>query len=218
MSMDPLHFTIAMGPLAAYLLLLGVLNMLRRPVLTTGARDTAVLGIAVSGLVVAGPMELFLPEAAAFRFGPWVWVLMLVFYFLCLTLAVLLLRPRLIVYNITADQLRPVLAGVVAEIDKEFRWAGDSLVLPQLGVQLHVEPMSLLRNVQLVSAGAKQSYAGWRRLELELAEALRPTRSSPNPAGIAFLSLAVLITAASMLWMAGDRAGLAQAVDEMFRR
>jgi hypothetical protein len=216
--MDPLHFAIAMGPLAAYLLLLGILNILPRPVLTTGARDTAVLGIALSGLVVAGPMELFLPEAAAFRFGPWVWVLMLAFYLLCLTLLVLLARPRLVVYNVTVEQLRPALADVVAKLDQEFRWAGDCLVLPQLGVQLHVEPLPLLRNVQLVASGPRQSYTGWRQLEVALADALRRAKGSTNPAGFVLVALALVITTSTMLWMAGDREGVAQAFDEMLRR
>ena len=54
-------------------------NLLRRPVLLTGARDSALLGVAVSGLVAAGPMELFMPEAAAMRFHSYIWVLLAVY-------------------------------------------------------------------------------------------------------------------------------------------
>ncbi|MEQ8784866.1 MAG: hypothetical protein RIC55_01145 [Pirellulaceae bacterium] len=216
--MDPLHFTIATGPLAAYFLLLGGLNLLQRPILTTGARDTAVLGIALSGFVVAGPMELFLPEAAAFRFGAWVWVLMLSFYFLCLVLVVLLLRPRLVVYNIAAEQLRPVLANVVAGLDKDCRWVGEILILPQLDVQLQIESSPLLRNVQLVAAGSRQSYAGWRQLEISLAEALSQSRGQSNPIGFALITLAVIITSGALLWMASDSQGVAQALNQMLRR
>jgi hypothetical protein len=216
--MDPLHFTIATGPLAAYFLLLGGINLLRRPVLTTGARDTAVLGIALSGFIVAGPMELFLPEAAAFRFGPWVWVLMLAFYFLCLVLLVLLLRPRLVVYNIVAEQLRPVLANVVADLDKDCRWVGEVLILPQLNVQLQIESSPFLRNVQLVAVGSRQSYTGWRHLELALADALRQSRGQANPIGFAFITLAVIVTTGAMLWMAADTQGVAQTLNEMLRR
>ena len=112
MDPDPLHVCIALGPLAVYLFLLGLINLSRRPFLTTGARDAAALGVGISGFVVVGPMELFLPGAAANRFGGYVWLLLLAFYALCLTLWVLLLRPRLVIYNATAEQLRPVLAGV----------------------------------------------------------------------------------------------------------
>jgi hypothetical protein len=175
------------------------------------------LGVAISGFVVAGPMELFLPEAAANRFGGYVWVLLLAFYALCLTLWVLLLRPRLVVYNATAEQLRPILAGVVAELDKEARWAGESLVLPQLGVQLHIEPFGGARNAQLMAAGPQQSYAGWRRMELTLANALRKTKTPPNPRGFVFLFTGVLMACFATFGMVHDTESVAQALREMLR-
>ena len=92
---DALHVSIALGPLAVYLLLVGIINLSRRPFLTTGARDVAAIGVAISGFIAAGPMELFLPEAAADRFGPYVWLLLLAFYGLCLTLLVLMMRSAI---------------------------------------------------------------------------------------------------------------------------
>ena len=216
--MDPLHFCIAMGPLAVYLILLGGINLLRRPFLTTGARDAGALGIAVSGFVVAGPMELFLPEAAAIRFGPYVWLILLAFYSLCLTLLVLLLRPRLVVYNLSADQLRPILASVVADLDKDARWAGDSLVLPNLAVQLHVETLVSLRNVQLVSAGARQSYTGWRRLEMGLGKALQDNPQARNPYGFFLLSTGLIIIGITIAWMVSEQDAVAQAWGKLLGR
>jgi 2-keto-4-pentenoate hydratase len=35
---DPLHLIIALGPLAMYLLLMGLFNLTRRPLVTTGTR------------------------------------------------------------------------------------------------------------------------------------------------------------------------------------
>ena len=67
MNVNPLHFCIAIAPLSVYLVMLGVLNLQRRSFVTTGARDAAALGIAISGLIVAGPMELFFPESARQR-------------------------------------------------------------------------------------------------------------------------------------------------------
>jgi len=213
--MDPLHFCVAVGPLSAYLLLIGILNLLRTPFLTNGARDTAALGIAISGFVVAGPMELFMPQVAAMRFGIWVWVLMIAFYALSLTLVVLLMRPRLVVYNMTADQLRPLLATVVAKLDNEHRWAGETLSLPHLAVELHLEPFSPLRNVQLVSAGPRQSYKGWRILEAELGAALHASRTSRNPYGFALLAMGAVLSIAvgTVLVMHGDT--VSQSLAEM---
>jgi hypothetical protein len=124
----------------------------------------------------------------------------------------------LVVYNVTAEQLRPVLADVVSRLDKEFRWAGDCLVLPELGVQLHVEPMPLLRNVQLVASGPRQSYAGWRQLEIALAEGLRGTRSGSNPIGFGLVIVSIAVFALAMAWMARDQEAVAQALNEFLRR
>jgi hypothetical protein len=215
--MDPLHFCIALGPLAVYLFLLGVINLWGRPFLTTGARDSAAVGIAIAGFVAAGPMELFLPAAAATRFGGFVWLMLLAFYGLCLTLLVLLHRPRLVIYNVSAEQLRPALAEAVAELDKEARWAGDCLVLPNLGVQLHVDPLSVLRNAQLVAAGPRQSYVGWRQLELALAKSLRSSERATNPSGFLLVFAGLLIAGAITSWIALDRQGVAQSLAEMLR-
>lgn len=217
-NVDALHLSIALGPLAVYLLLLGFVNLSTRPFVTTGARDIGALGLAIAGLIVAGPMELFLPEAATSRYGGYVWMLLVAFYGLCLTLLVLLLRPRLVIYNVNPDQLRAVLAEVVAELDSDARWAGDSLVLPKLGVQLHVELARGMRNVQLVAAGHRQNYVGWKRLEIALAKVLRQTTASPNPAGFGMLAIGVLLICLLTYFMVSDPATVVQRLDDMLRR
>jgi hypothetical protein len=218
LNVDALHMSIAMGPLAVYLLLLGFINLSTRPFVTTGARDIGALGLAISGLILAGPMELFLPEAATHRFGGYVWLLLVAFYGLCLTLLVLLLRPRLVIYNVNPDQLRAVLAEVVTQLDADARWAGDSLALPKLGVQLHVELFGATRNVQLVAAGKRQSFAGWKRLEIALAKVLHQTAASPNPHGFGMIALGILLICLLTYQMVSDPTTVVQGLDEMLRR
>jgi hypothetical protein len=216
--MDPLHVAIALGPLAAYLLVLGLINLSSRPLLTTGGRDAAALALALAGLIVVGPMELFLVEEAAVLYGGWVWAIMLAAYGLTVLLVILLLRPRVVIYNITLEQLRPLLADVVARLDGDARWAGESLVMPQLGVQLHVEASPLAKNVQLVSSGSQQSLVGWRQVEKGLAAALRRTRTAPNPYGASLISFGLLMAAAITYVLARDPGGVMQALNEMLRR
>jgi hypothetical protein len=216
--MDPLHVAIALGPVATYLLVLGAINLSSRPLVTSGSRDTAALAIAVAGLVVVGPMELFLIEEAAVLYGGWVWAIMLAAYALTVALIVLLLRPRLVVYNITLEQLRPLLADVVARLDGDARWAGESLVMPQLGVQLHLEFEPMVQNVQLVSSGPEQSIQGWKRLEQELAVALRKSRHRGNLFGVVATGLGLLIAAGITFVLARNAGGVLQAVNEMLRR
>lgn len=193
--MDGFRLCVALVPLALYLLILAGVNLARRPFLVSGARDLAALGVAVSGLVVVGPIELLLPEDALHTYKAYVWLLLLSMYALCVALAALVARPRLVIYNFSVDQLRPMLAGLIDELDAEARWAGCSLALPTLRVELHLEPGSALRNVSLVATAAEQSYAGWRRLEAALRGRLRQAESPPNPWGLALAaaSLAMMV-------------------------
>jgi hypothetical protein len=216
---DPLHACIAFGPLAMYLVVLGAINLSARPLVTTGARDLIALGLAIAGLVVAGPMELFLFEAAVVEYGGWVvWAMMLVFYGLVVLCVSLMTRPRLVIYNVTSEQLLPVLEEVLAKADPQVRWVGNNIVSQGLGVQLTVELSPIMKNVQLVSAGPQQSFSGWSRLHRDLAAALRPARGVPNPFGATLLTVGLLLAGVITWLMAGDPAAVQQALNDMLRR
>ena len=215
--MDPLHLCIALSPLSVYLLLLGVINLSRRPLVTNGARDAAALGVGISGLVVVGPIELFVPEATILRLGALVWALLIAFYAMCLILFVLLMRPRLVIYNIRPDQVRPMLAELVNELDRESRWAGECLILPNLGIQLHVEASGGMRNVQLIAAGANQSYEGWYRLEKSLSASLRQVRSARNPLGFSLIFFSLLMIGSVTFWLVQDADAVAHSLRELLR-
>jgi len=216
--MDPFRLCLALGPVAIYLLLLGAINLSRRPFLVSGTRDTAALGLAVSGLILVGPMELFLPLPAALRFGSYVWVLLMALYGLVLVLVLLLSRPRLVIYNIASGELRPILADAVTRLDAEARWAGDSLWLPTLGVQLCLESLTALRNVALVSAGPHQNYLGWRRLELGLRAALDQYEVPRNWRATVLTATGLALLVFLLVTIASDPQAVAQVMFEMIRR
>ncbi len=196
--MDPFACAWA-GPRGDLSVPAGAISLSRRPVLVSGVRDAATLALAVSGLVVIGPMELFFPFAAAAKFGPHVWLLLLALYAMCVILWLLVLRPRLVIYNVSADKLRPILADAVNSLDAEARWAGESLALPGLGVQLYVDGFAALRGASLIAAGGRQSQAGWRRLEAALGAALSREEVARNPRGLVLL-LAGLLCISAIVW------------------
>lgn len=216
MVVDPFRLAIALVPVSAYVLLLGLVNLRRRPFLTTGGSDLAALGVAISGLVFVGPVELFRPEAATAELGNYIWLFLLVLYWMCLLLVVLMSRPRLVIYNIRSDEFHPVLAETATRLDPEARWAGNSLSLPHLGVHLHIDSLDLMRNVTLVSSGSRQSLDGWRRLARELAAALKPVRVKPNPRAVGLLLGALALMALSVTHMLSHPVELAQAMNEVF--
>ncbi|MES1213619.1 MAG: hypothetical protein ABUL64_03450 [Singulisphaera sp.] len=199
--MDGVRICVALAPLALYLLFIAGLNLLRRPVLVTGTRDIAALGFGLAGMLLVGPIELLHPQSAVNQLGSYIWVLSIGLYSLGLALWILFARPRLTVYNISVEQLRPLLATAIEALDPQYRWAGTCLSLPTLNVQLHLESNALMRNVSLVANGDRQSPAGWRQLELALAQQLVPARARPNVWGPS-LSLAALTMVVVIAWYA----------------
>jgi hypothetical protein len=214
---DPLRLCLILAPVAVYLLLIGLINLSRRPSLISGTRDAGALAVAMVGLIVVGPMELFFPEAAAARFGPWIWLMLLAFYTLCVVLVLLLSRPRLVIYNINMDQLRPILAELVPRLDTEARWAGDSLTLPSLGVQLHADSLAVLRNISLVAVGGGQSHAGWRKLERALTDALRHLQVGRNAQGVNFVLTGLTLLGLLAFLIAHDPDAIQQSLFEMLK-
>ncbi|MCA9105287.1 MAG: hypothetical protein KDA83_07670 [Planctomycetales bacterium] len=215
--MDPLHFFIAMGPLAAYSALMGRTNTLGRPFVTSGARDAAALGVALTGVAAAGPLELFLPESANRWFPGGIWILLLLLYSLSLSLVVLLLRPRVVVYNVGLEDFRPRLASVVKQLDNDSRWAGDCVTLPSLHVQLTIEYQPWTRTVQLVSAGGRQDPLGWKQVERSLAKELREVKSPSLPIGYGLLAFGLLLACGSAIWVTLARQSVADSLAEMLR-
>lgn len=212
-----LHLAIALAPLLIYLMVLGAINLSSRPFLTTGARDAFALALGLSGLVIVGPMELFMPEPAAQTFGAMVWVLMTVLYLLSCLLLTLMQRPRLVIYNVSPMELRALLEQAVKAIDPSAWWSDDTYVLPQAFIQLHLDPVALLRNVSLTSVGSRQSWQSWRRLEDELAERLAQHQSGRNPYGLLLISLSVIVAVCVGLGLARNQQAVAQSLWEMLR-
>ncbi len=213
--MDPLHFCIAMVPLAVYLLMLGLLNLRPTPFVTSGARDAAAVGIGISGLVIAGPMELFMPQAAASHYGATVWLIMLVFYGLLVTLTVLLMRTRIVIYNITPEQLRPLLTDVAKKLDSSSRWSGESLLIPSRKIHLHLETVHWCKNIQLVASGNDQSYEGWRLLERKLKQSVADVEVGPNLFSFPLLVVSSVLAAVTLVWMLLDKEAVVSAFKNM---
>lgn len=210
--MDPFDWCVGLGPVAVYLLLLGAVNLARRPLVVSGARDAAVLALAGSGLVVVGPLELFFPVHASISYGPAVWLFLIGLYALAVVLVLLFMRPRIVVYNVPVEELRAVVARLAVDLDHEARWAGDALALPNLGVQLHVEQVAGLRNVSLVACGPDQNPQSWRRLEIALAAQLATVEVPRSRRALALLAAGVALCAALVLTIARDPYAVAQSL------
>lgn len=215
--MRTFELLVAIAPLAMYLVLLGGINLRRRPYVLSGARESLLVGIALFGLAVVGPLQLFFPQQAANQFGRYIWPLLITFYLLVVFLWILLGRPRLIVYNISSAQLRAVLSETAIKLDPDARWAGDSLALPQMNVQLHLDVFDWMRNVTLVSTGGDQSYTNWRRLEGALRASLSEITVPRNPRGYSFMLVGVMLIATLAAKVVKDSEAIAQGLIDFLR-
>lgn len=216
--MDPLRMIIAIVPLAAYLLLIGFLNLRSRPTVMSGVRDSLLLGAAVFGLVLVGPLELLLPESTAFRFGAYAWIMLSSFYFLTLILAIMMGRPSIVIYNADLETVRSAVSQAVRNLDEQARWAGDSVVLPTIGIQLYADRYAMLRNVQLKSVGGQQSLLAWSKLEKELRREIKHVKSERSACGMIFLMFAGVLTSLVVMTYWRDQGEIARTFQEMLRR
>jgi hypothetical protein len=137
------------------------------------------------------------------------------FYLLTVTLAVLTARPRLTAYNVSLDELRPLLCEVALALDAEARWAGSSLSLPRLGVELHLEEFPALHNVSLVAANDRQRFEGWQRLERALRARLAQLLVARDPRGVLLIAAGLLLFSATYARIAFDPVATVQAFEQM---
>jgi hypothetical protein len=213
--LDTFSACLAFGPLGIYLLVVGLINLGRRPVVVTGTRETLALGLAVAGLVIVGPMQLFMPQDAAARFGWAVWVLLVLFYALCLTLAVMLSRSRLIVYNISLDALRPKLFEAAQRLDHDATASGAALSMPQMRVQLQLEHYPPMHNTSLVATPGAQSASGWRQVEIALRRALQDVPATPRTRGLLLLLIGTAILTALWLVISENPQAIARGINRL---
>ena len=183
----------ALIPLAIYLIYLGLVNLSPKPQIFTGTVDSAALSIGVSGLVVAGPMQLLLPHVAMVRFGDNVWYPMVLLYLFSVTWLLLLSRQRLIVYNIQTDVFQRLLETVIDHNSWSAHQSENILRITEIGVDLEILSIKEMKNITLRPVRFEQSGRGWQRLRNELSAALekQPTCHRGLGAALVFFGLMV---------------------------
>ncbi len=196
-SLASIPLWVAVLPLGGYLAILGWLHLRRRPTMLWGGQDLILLATAVSGLVMAGPLALVQPALGA---TPWATGMLLLLFTLAVAVGVLATRPRLVVYNITVEQLRPILAEVTSGLDPSARWAGESVALPARGLQLLVDGHGLARSVSVVAVGGRTSAEAWTEFARRLRQAVGSLRVRRNLWGGALAALGLGIVFLAIGW------------------
>lgn len=193
---DAIPLGAAFLPLGIYLLALGWVHLRGRPFAVAGVWDGILLGASLLGLVVVGPIALVRPVAGT---SAWSWPILLLVFILVVTLCVLVSRPRLVVYNISVEQLRPLVVEVAAALDPQARWAGETVALPTRGLQVHLDGDGVLRSVSLIGIGRRSAYEAWSEFSRRIRQAARGLRVKPSPWGGVFAGVGGLFVLVS-LW------------------
>lgn len=180
-------------PLGLYLVGLGIVHLRRRPQVIAGPWDIGLLVASVAGLVAVGPLAILQPVGGS----PWTVLVAATVVVPLAMIAVVAARPRLVVYNVTLDQLRPVVAEVVNGLDPAARWAGETAALPSRGVQVHLDGRGAMRTVSVVAVGARTSAEGWSEFSRRLRQSLRSSRVRSSPWGVAFVGCGAVVLAAA---------------------
>jgi hypothetical protein len=167
----------ALLPVAAYLVAVGCLHLRRRPVALSGHFDVALLTLGIAGMVIAGPLALLQPGAGT---SAWTTAVLLLGFAVVVAGAVLAARPRMVIYNVGLDQMRPVVASVAAGLDPTARWAGETAALPARGLQVHLDERGPARTVSVIAAG-RTSAEAWAEFSRRLRRAIRTIRVRPSP-------------------------------------
>jgi hypothetical protein len=187
----------ALLPVAAYLVAVGCLHLRRRPVALSGHFDVALLTLGIAGMVIAGPLALLQPGAGT---SAWTTAVLLLGFAVVVAGAVLAARPRMVIYNVGLDQMRPVVASVAAGLDPTARWAGETAALPARGLQVHLDERGPARTVSVIAAG-RTSAEAWAEFSRRLRRAIRTIRVRPSPWAWAFLTAGFAVALASA-WLA----------------
>ncbi|MEZ6091395.1 MAG: hypothetical protein R3C05_25925 [Pirellulaceae bacterium] len=196
---DPFSVALSLGPLSVYLIVIGLMQSGRKPVVTTGAQDTAALGIGVSGFLMIGPLVLFFPTMAYGVLGWIVWAMLTAFYLLTLLLIILTMRPRMVIYGLDAGQVRAPMLRAAQSIDPDAKMEGEQIWFPSVGCSIRLDMINAGDVPQIVPQIQQISPRFWRRL----LEAMRrevstfENRNRSRGLGIVFVGTLMMILIAS---------------------
>ncbi len=195
MPIEPFTILLSLLPLIAYLFVLGLIRVSGRAIVTTGGRDIAALGIAISGLLAAGPAQLFFPSSAPVLLVPIVWCALITFYALCVTLVALTSTPKLVTYGRSPEELYGALLKAALRIDPATTGDPKSLqvMMPSVEIHLRVDGQRAVDYSQVVSFEPGVSLQFWSKLLGNLRNEVAAT-SAPTPRrGFAMLVAATLL-------------------------
>ncbi len=177
-------------PVAVYFGVLGLLNTRRRPQLLSGRHDVTLLIIALSPLFAVPAVNL----AGG---APWAMIVAV-----AAIAAVVVLAGRgdsWVIYNISADQARDVVAGALQRLGAGFSADTNGFRLDS-GGHIRISSFSLLRNVSIRLDGVDAKFSG--RFVAAMSRRLALCTAEASPMAVSMLLVAIAMMVAPLAMMA----------------
>lgn len=193
--MDFFSIFTALIPLSFYLIFLGVINLSRKTRMLTGRQDLIALSFGVAGLMIVGPLQIFLPAAGMIRFGNHVWYPMIVLYLFGVLWLSMISRPRLVLYNLNYDEFLHILERAMEREIWTAQRHGNVVQISELKVQFEIMPVEAMKNITLRATCAEQSSAGWSVFQKTIREELLSHCTVPNASGWIYLACGIVVAA-----------------------
>jgi hypothetical protein len=114
------NVALAVGPLAAYFVMMGVLHGARRPTVVPGPLDFALLAIGLGGVLVFGPVGRMLVDRLFPGPSLWAWLALASAYGLLALLWGPRSARRLVIYHIGPEELRQAVREALLVVPGSF--------------------------------------------------------------------------------------------------
>ena len=193
--MDFFSTRTALIPLSFYLFFLGIINLSQKTRVLTGRQDLIALSFGIAGLVIVGPLQIFLPPAGMIRFGNHVWYPVVVLYLFCVLWLSMICRPRLVFYNLDSDGFSRIFERVTEREIWTVQRHGDVVQISELKIQFEILPAEAVKNITLRATRGEQSSAGWNALQKAIRDELLSHHTVPSAYGWIYLACGIVVAA-----------------------
>lgn len=190
-------------PIGTYLCVLGLLHCLRRPWITTGTRDYVALALALSGLIITGPIDYvlhsrMLPDFLihSHRIG---------FAVYALLAAALMPRTyeKLVIYNCQSSSIVEAMRTILDQSNERYQEVAGGWILAERGVSIELDSITALRNVTLHFHGMRDR-ALFQHTQSQLAQLLAARSTGWSILGVTLGTAGALVLAFPVWLVACD--------------
>lgn len=213
---DLLRFSIALIPLGLYFFVIGLIRLRKSPTVISRPLDVLLIGMACSGLVAIGPLELFFPRAAFSVVGNWVWLVLLSLYALLVLLIAFHVPAGIVIYGATKETIRSAIDAGYAGRGIYLEWLGDSFRSTALKIHAQIEDGGWSAVTQIKSIGKEQNIAEWIDLDRSLHVRLASEPPAGKRAGFTWCSIGLVIVIIAFGLLASDHSRVNETLAQLF--